>query len=158
MSELTHFDARGDAHMVDVSQKPVTARTAIARGHVKMMPETYAIMTDGSAEKGDVLGVARLAGIMGAKQTSNLIPLCHPLPITKVALELTPDETIPGVIIQATVKTTGQTGIEMEALTAVSVAGLTVYDMLKAVEKTMEISGIRLTMKEGGKSGRFEGQ
>ena len=158
MSELTHFDARGDAHMVDVSQKPVTARTAIARGHVKMMPETYAIMTDGSAKKGDVLGVARLAGIMGAKQTSNLIPLCHPLPITKVALELTPDETIPGVIIQATVKTTGQTGIEMEALTAVSVAGLTVYDMLKAVEKTMEISGIRLTMKEGGKSGKFEGQ
>lgn len=158
MSELTHFDARGDAHMVDVSQKPVTARTAIARGHVKMMPETYAIMTDGSAEKGDVLGVARLAGIMGAKQTSNLIPLCHPLPITKVALELTPDETIPGVIIQATVKTTGQTGIEMEALTAVSVAGLTVYDMLKAVEKTMEISGIRLTMKEGGKSGKFEAE
>ncbi|WP_456389613.1 cyclic pyranopterin monophosphate synthase MoaC [Profundibacter sp.] len=155
-SDLTHFDDSGRAHMVDVSAKPVTSRTAIARGHVKMTPETYAIMTDGSAKKGDVLGVARLAGIMGAKQTSNLIPLCHPLPITKVALELTPDASIPGVVIEATVKTTGQTGIEMEALTAVSVAGLTVYDMLKAVEKTMEISGIRLTMKEGGKSGKFE--
>jgi len=102
--------------------------------------------------------VARLAGIMGAKQTSNLIPLCHPLPITKVALDLTPDPDLPGVVIKATVKTTGQTGIEMEALTAVSVAGLTVYDMLKAVEKTMEIGGIHLTMKEGGKSGRFEAE
>lgn len=158
MSDLTHFDASGQAHMVDVSAKPVTARTAIARGHVKMNGATYAIMTDGSAKKGDVLGVARLAGIMGAKQTSNLIPLCHPLPITKVALELTPDASIPGVVITATVKTTGQTGIEMEALTAVSVAGLTVYDMLKAVEKTMEISGIRLMMKTGGKSGKFEAE
>ena len=123
-----------------------------------MLFRSYAIMTDGSAKKGDVLGVARLTGIMGAKQTSNLIPLCHPLPITKVAVELTPDASIPGVVIEATVKTTGQTGIEMEALTAVSVAGLTVYDMLKAVEKTMEISGIRLTMKEGGKSGKFEAE
>ncbi len=157
-SDLTHFDPKGDAHMVDVSQKPVTARTAIARGQVKMTAATYAIMTDGSAKKGDVLGVARLAGIMGAKKCSELIPLCHPLPITKVALELTPDETIPGVVIEATVKTTGQTGIEMEALTAVSVAGLTIYDMLKAVEKTMEIGGIRLTMKEGGKSGLFEAE
>jgi len=156
MSGLTHFDGKGDAHMVDVSQKPVTSRVAIARGHVRMTPETYAIMTDGSAKKGDVLGVARLAGIMGAKQTSTLIPLCHPLPITKVALDLTPDPDLPGVVIEATVKTTGQTGIEMEALTAVSVAGLTVYDMLKAVEKTMEIGGIRLMMKDGGKSGRFE--
>ncbi|KPU84369.1 molybdenum cofactor biosynthesis protein MoaC [Marinosulfonomonas sp. PRT-SC04] len=155
---LTHFDDSGQAHMVDVSAKPVTSRTAIARGHVKMNAATYAVMTDGSAKKGDVLGVARLAGIMGAKQTSNLIPLCHPLPITKVALELTPDASIPGVVITATVKTTGQTGIEMEALTAVSVAGLTVYDMLKAVEKTMEISGIRLMMKEGGKSGKFEAE
>ncbi len=142
--------------MVDVSAKPVTSRTAIARGHVKMSPQTYQIMTDGSAKKGDVLAVARLAGIMGAKQTSALIPLCHPLPITKVALELTPDADLPGVAITATVKTTGQTGVEMEALTAVSVAGLTVYDMLKAVEKTMEISAIRLMMKEGGKSGKFE--
>ncbi len=153
---LTHFDDSGQAHMVDVSAKAVTSRSAVARGHVKMNAETYAIMTDGSAKKGDVLGVARLAGIMAAKQTSNLIPLCHPLPITKVALELTPDASIPGVVIKATVKTTGQTGIEMEALTAVSVAGLTVYDMLKAVEKTMEISGIRLLRKEGGKSGTFE--
>jgi len=156
MSELTHFDDQGEAHMVDVSAKPVTSRTAIARGHVKMTPETYAIMTDGSSKKGDVLGVARLAGIMGAKQTSTLIPLCHPLPITKVALELTPDASIPGVVIEATVKTTGQTGIEMEALTAVSVAGLTVYDMLKAAEKSMEIGGIRVTLKDGGKSGRYE--
>ncbi|MGR3572864.1 cyclic pyranopterin monophosphate synthase MoaC [Brevirhabdus sp.] len=156
MSELTHFDASGQAHMVDVSDKAVTARTAIAEGAVAMRAETLAIITEGRAQKGDVLAVARLAGIMGAKRTSDLIPLCHPLPVTKVALELTPDPDLPGVRIAATVKTTGQTGVEMEALTAVSVAALTLYDMVKAVEKTMVIKDIRLKMKEGGKSGRFD--
>ncbi len=167
MSGLTHFDQKGDAHMVDVSQKAVTERVAVARGRVTMNPETFAILTAGSAKKGDVLGVARLAGIMGAKQTSALIPLCHPLPITKVALDLQPTPASapdrpginrPGVTITATVKTTGKTGIEMEALTAVSVAALTVYDMLKAVEKTMVISDIHLVMKDGGKTGRFEAE
>lgn len=156
MAELTHFDAKGDAHMVDVSDKAATARTAVAAGCVKMAAETLAIITEGRAKKGDVLAVARLAGIMGAKKTAELIPLCHPLPVTKVGVELTPDADLPGVRIEATVKTTGQTGVEMEALTAVSTAALTLYDMVKAVEKTMVISDIRLVMKEGGKSGRFE--
>ena len=156
MSGLTHFDAKGDAHMVDVSQKAVTDRTAVAEGAVRMSPETLALVESGSAKKGDVLGVARLAGIMGAKKTSELIPLCHPIPISKIAMDLTPDPDLPGVRITATVKTTGQTGIEMEALTAVSVAALTVYDMLKAVQKDMVITDTRLTLKEGGKSGRFE--
>jgi cyclic pyranopterin monophosphate synthase len=153
---LTHFDAQGAAHMVDVSDKPATSRTAVAEGHIRMAPETLALVTEGRAGKGDVLGVARLAGIMGAKRTADLIPLCHPLPVTKVALDLTPDATLPGIRITATVKTTGQTGVEMEALTAVSVACLTVYDMLKAAEKGMEIGSIRLVMKEGGKSGRYD--
>lgn len=156
MAELTHFDGQGHAHMVDVSQKDVTDRIAVAQGWVKMLPETLALITEGRAKKGDVLGVARLAGIMGAKRTADLIPLCHPLPITKVSLELTPDPALPGVRIEAMVKTTGQTGIEMEALTAVSTAGLTLYDMVKAAEKTMEIGGITLVLKDGGKSGRFE--
>lgn len=156
MSELTHFDAQGQAHMVDVSEKEVTDRIATASGCVRMLPETLAIITEGRAKKGDVLSVARLAGIMGAKRTSDLIPLCHPLPITKVAVELTPDEALPGVRIEATVKTSGQTGVEMEALTAVSTAALTLYDMVKAVEKSMEICDIRLEMKDGGKSGRYE--
>ncbi|MDV4167905.1 cyclic pyranopterin monophosphate synthase MoaC [Rhodovulum sp. FJ3] len=156
MAELTHFDGKGDAHMVDVSDKDVTSRTAVAAGHVKMLPETLEMITQGRAKKGDVLGVARLAGIMGAKKTPDLIPLCHPLPVTKVAVELTPDPALPGVQIEATVKTTGQTGVEMEALTAVSVAALTLYDMVKAVEKSMQIGDIRLVMKEGGKSGRYE--
>jgi cyclic pyranopterin phosphate synthase len=156
MSGLTHFDGDGQAHMVDVSDKPVTARIAVAEGHVRMNRETLALITEGRAGKGDVLGIARIAGITGAKKTSDLIPLCHPLPITKVALDLTADETIPGIHITATVKTGGQTGVEMEALTAVSTAALTVYDMVKAVQKDMEISGIRLTLKDGGKSGRFE--
>lgn len=155
-SPLTHFDEKGDAHMVDVSGKPVTDRSAIAEGRVLMSPETLALITESRAKKGDVLGVARLAGIMAAKRTADLIPLCHPLPITKVALALTPDPALPGVTITATVRTSGQTGVEMEALTAVSVACLTVYDMLKAAEKGMRIDGIRLLMKEGGKSGRFE--
>jgi len=156
MAELTHFDTKGDAHMVDVSDKDVTARIAVATGAVKMQPQTLAMITEGTAKKGDVLGVARLAGIMGAKKTAEIIPLCHPIPITKVAVELTPDPDLPGVRIEATLKTTGQTGIEMEALTAVSTAALTIYDMLKAVEKSMVISDIRLVMKDGGKSGRFE--
>lgn len=156
MSELTHFDAKGDAHMVDVSGKPVTSRIAVAEGCIKMLPETLDMITEGRAKKGDVLGVARLAGIMGAKKTAELIPLCHPLPITKVAVELTPDDSLPGVRIEATVKTSGQTGVEMEALTAVSAAALTLYDMVKAVEKSMVISDIRLKLKDGGKSGRYE--
>jgi len=153
---LTHFDEQGHAHMVDVSGKPVTDRIAVARGTVVMSVETLAMITEGRAKKGDVLGVARLAGIMGAKKTADLIPLCHPLPITKVALDLTPDPSLPGVVVQATVKTGGQTGVEMEALTAVSVACLTIYDMLKAVEKSMRIEGIQLMLKDGGKSGRYE--
>lgn len=156
MSGLTHFDAKGDAHMVDVSDKAVTSRLAVARGAVRMTAETLTLITEGRAAKGDVLAVARLAGIMGAKKTADLIPLCHPLPVTKVAVDLTPDPALPGIQIEATVKTTGQTGVEMEALTAVSVACLTVYDMVKAVEKSMQIEGIRLILKEGGKSGRFE--
>ena len=153
---LTHFDDHGRAHMVDVSDKAQTARVAEAEGHVKMCPETLAIVEEGSAKKGDVIGTARLAGIMGAKRTADLIPLCHPLPVTKVAVDLVPDRALPGLRITATVKTTGQTGVEMEALTAVSTAALTVYDMLKAVDRGMELGGIRLTLKDGGKSGRYE--
>ncbi|SOC13014.1 cyclic pyranopterin monophosphate synthase subunit MoaC [Rhodobacter sp. JA431] len=153
---LSHFDGAGKAHMVDVSGKPVTAREAVAEGCVVMAAETLALVTQGTAEKGDVLGIARVAGIMAAKKTAEIIPLCHPLPITKVALDLTPDESLPGVRIRATVKTSGQTGVEMEALTAVSGAALTLYDMLKAAEKGMQIEGIRLVMKDGGKSGRYE--
>lgn len=153
---LTHFDGKGDAHMVDVSDKPVTSRIAVAETHIKMQRETFDTITEGRAKKGDVLGVARLAGIMAAKRTADLIPLCHPLPITKVSVELTPDPVLPGIRIEATVKTTGQTGVEMEALTAASVTALTVYDMAKAVDKAMEIGGLRVLLKDGGKSGRFE--
>ncbi len=153
---LTHFDAEGHAHMVDVSDKAVTDRIAVARGAVRMLPATLALIIEGRAKKGDVLGVARLAGIMGAKKTADLIPLCHPLPIAKVAIDLTPDADLPGIRIEATVKTTCQTGVEMEALTAVSVAALTVYDMVKAVDRGMEIRGIEVVLKDGGKSGRYE--
>ncbi|WP_171099352.1 cyclic pyranopterin monophosphate synthase MoaC [Ruegeria sp. HKCCD7255] len=153
---LTHFDAQGQAHMVDVSDKAVTDRVAVAAGHIRMAQATYDLITEGRAKKGDVLGVARLAGIMGAKKTPDLIPLCHPLPVTKVAVELTLDPDLPGVQIEATVKTSGQTGVEMEALTAVSTAALTVYDMTKAVDKAMEIGGIRVLLKDGGKSGRYK--
>lgn len=153
---LTHFDAKGDAHMVDVSEKDITSRIAIAENHIKMQRETFDIITEGRAKKGDVLGVARLAGIMAAKRTADLIPLCHPLPITKVSVDLVSDPALPGIRITATVKTTGQTGVEMEALTAASVAALTVYDMSKAVDKGMEISGLRVVLKDGGKSGRYE--
>ena len=133
MSGLTHFDAAGQAHMVDVSEKSVTDRVAVAEGFVRMTSETLQMITEGRAKKGDVLSVARLAGIMGAKRTADLIPLCHPLPISKVALELTIDPERPGVRVEATVKTTGQTGVEMEALTAVSTACLTIYDMVKTM-------------------------
>ena len=156
MSGLTHFDGKGDAHMVDVSGKPVTNRIAVAEGAVKMTSETLAVITEGRAKKGDVLSVARLAGIMGAKRTSDLIPLCHPLPITKVAVELTADPDLPGVRIEATVRTSGQTGVEMEALSAVSIAALTLYDMVKAVEKGAVITDLRLEAKSGGRSGDFK--
>ncbi|MGH1413134.1 MAG: cyclic pyranopterin monophosphate synthase MoaC [Pelagimonas sp.] len=156
MSDLTHFNDQGHAHMVDVSDKAVTSRVATAEGWVKMAPETFALITEGRAKKGDVIGIARLAGIMGAKKTPDLIPLCHPLPVTKVSVDLTQDPDLPGLRIEATVKTTGQTGVEMEALTAVSVAALTVYDMVKAVDKAMEIGGTRVILKDGGKSGRYE--
>lgn len=151
---LTHFDGKGQAHMVDVTDKDVTTRTAVAEGWVRMTADTLAL-AQGGAAKGDVLGTARLAGIMAAKRTADLIPLCHPLPLSKVALELTADDQLPGVRLTATVRTTGRTGVEMEALTAVSTAALTVYDMLKAAQKDMEIGGIRVVLKEGGKSGRY---
>ncbi len=154
--ELTHFDDAGQAHMVDVSAKPFTDREAVAEARVYMSAETLALVMEGNAKKGDVLGVARLAGIMGAKKTSELIPLCHPLPITRAAVDLEPVPDWPGVRITATVKTSGQTGVEMEALTAASTAALTVYDMLKAAEKGMRIEGLRLMRKTGGKSGIYE--
>ena len=156
MSKLTHFDGDGNAHMVDVSDKPVTDRVAQAAGYVRMESDTFDMITEGRAKKGDVLSVARLAGIMGAKKTADLIPLCHPLPIAKVSVDLTADPDLPGIRITATVKTTGQTGVEMEALTAVSTAALTVYDMVKAADRAMQIGGIRVILKDGGKSGRYE--
>lgn len=158
MSEFTHFDAAGNAAMVDVSEKPVTSRTATARGAIVMEPETLQMIVSGGHKKGDVLGIARLAGIMGAKKTSDLIPLCHPLGLSKVSVDLEPDESGTRIEIEATAKVTGQTGVEMEALTAVSVAALTVYDMCKAVDKGMRIEDIRLVFKDGGRSGRFEGE
>ncbi|MBF9036571.1 cyclic pyranopterin monophosphate synthase MoaC [Rhodobacterales bacterium HKCCE2091] len=158
MAGLTHFDAEGRAHMVDVSDKPATARVAVAEGHVHMATSTLEHVVAGTAKKGDVLGVARLAGIMAAKKTADLIPLCHPLPLSKVAVELEPDPALPGVRIVATVKTTGPTGVEMEALTAVSAAALTVYDMLKAVDRAMTVGGVRVLLKSGGKSGTYEAE
>ena len=158
MSDLTHFDAEGRAHMVDVTEKAVTDRVATAAAFIKMQHETFALITEGRAKKGDVLGVARLAGIMGAKKTADLIPLCHPLPLSKVAIDLDADPDLPGIQIRATVRTTGQTGVEMEALTAASTAALTVYDMLKAADRAMEIGGLRVLLKDGGKSGKYEAQ
>ena len=154
MTSLTHFDAEGRAVMVDVSDKPETARSASARVNVLMQPETLALIRSGQARKGDVLGTARLAGIMAAKRTADLIPLCHPLPIAAVTLDLKPGAD--GVEITATVRTNGRTGVEMEALTAASVAALTVYDMCKAVDRGMRIDGLRVVHKSGGKSGVFE--
>jgi cyclic pyranopterin monophosphate synthase len=152
---LTHIGASGEAHMVDVSAKDDTVRVAVAEGFVRMKPETLAVIRDGNAKKGDVIGTARIAGIMAAKQTSNLIPLCHPLMLSKVTVEILEDAHLPGLRVEATVKLTGKTGVEMEALTAVSVTCLTIYDMAKAVDKTMEIGGIRVLEKSGGKSGDF---
>lgn len=156
MKGLTHFDDQGRAQMVDVSGKAETRRIAVAEGQVVMLQATLDHVTAGTAKKGDVLGVARLAGIMAAKKTADLIPLCHPLALSKVTVDLVADPALPGLRITATVATTGPTGVEMEALTAVSVAALTVYDMLKAVEKGMTIGAIRLNRKEGGKSGTYE--
>ena len=152
---LSHFDTAGNAAMVDVSDKPVTGRTATARARVMMRPQTLALIQSGEAKKGDVLGVARLAGIMAAKRTGELIPLCHPLPITAISIDLAPDPAGPSVEIEATVRTTAQTGVEMEALTAVSVAALTVYDMCKSADRAMCIEAIRVVHKAGGKSGEF---
>jgi len=155
--KLTHFDEAGRAAMVDVSGKAETSRTAIARGRIVMAPETLALIQGGQVGKGDVLGVARLAGIMAAKRTSDLIPLCHPLMLAKVTVDLTP-ATPDAIEIEATVKVTGQTGVEMEALTAVTVAALTVYDMCKAADRGMRIEAVRLVHKSGGKSGTYQGE
>ena len=153
MPKLSHFNDQGQAHMVDVSNKDITSRIAMAKGRIIMKAETLAIIMDGSAKKGDVLGIARLAGIMAAKKTSELIPLCHPLPISKITIDIEPITSENSIEIQSMVKTTGQTGVEMEALTAVSITALTVYDMVKAVDKTMKITDIRVILKDGGKSG-----
>ena len=155
MTRLTHLDKSGAANMVDVSEKAVTARTARAEGRVITAPETVALIRKGDAKKGDVLGTARLAGIMAAKRTHELIPLCHPLLLSKVAVDCVIDEALPGVRVTAEVKVSGQTGVEMEALTAVSVACLTIYDMVKAAERGMCIEGIHLVEKRGGKSGTY---
>ncbi len=158
MTGFNHFDGNGNAQMVDVGSKPVTARRAIVKGYVKMDPATLKMICDGTAKKGDVLAVARLAGIMGAKQTAALIPLCHPMGIEHVKIDFDTDYNLPGVIITGTCSVTGATGVEMEAMTAVSVAGLTIYDMCKGVDRGMEIGAIRLTHKSGGKSGVFDGE
>jgi cyclic pyranopterin phosphate synthase len=152
---LSHLSGRGEARMVDVSAKPATEREAIAEGRVLMQRKTLDIVRRGDSKKGDVLGAARIAGIIAAKRTHELIPLCHPLALTQVEVNVTPDAKLPGVRVRARVKVAGQTGVEMEALTAVSVACLTIYDMVKAVERGMRIEGIRLIEKSGGKSGRF---
>jgi cyclic pyranopterin phosphate synthase len=159
MGSLTHFDAQGQAHMVDVGGKNATHRVAVAAGRIEMLPATLAIIESGTAKKGDVLGIARIAGIQGAKRTSELIPLCHPLALTRVAVEFTIEKqaagTAPAVACTATAETVGPTGVEMEALTAVQVALLTIYDMCKAVDRGMTITGVRLLEKQGGKSGPY---
>jgi cyclic pyranopterin phosphate synthase len=155
VAALTHIDASGEARMVDVSAKPATDRTAIAEGRVIMSKATLELVRSGNAKKGDVLGVARVAGIMAAKRTHELIPLCHPLALSKVTLDIVPDEELPGCIVRATVKVTGPTGVEMEALTAASIACLTIYDMIKAVERGVRIEGLHLVEKKGGKSGHY---
>ncbi len=156
MAELTHFDNNGNAHMVDISEKQISFRIAKAACSVHMSLETLKIISDGSAKKGDVLSVARIAGIQGAKRTSELIPLCHPISLTKVNLDLVLNEKLPGIEIIATAKTTGPTGVEMEALTAAGVSALTVYDMVKSLDKSLIIKNLRLILKDGGKSGRYE--
>ncbi len=155
MSRLTHFDEAGRAQMVDVGDKAETHRVAIAGGRVRMQPETLRVIVEGRASKGDVLGVAQVAAIMGAKRTHELVPMCHPLALTAINVALTPDEATASILIEAQVETRGKTGVEMEALTAVSVAALTVYDMCKAVDRGMTITGVRLLEKHGGKSGSF---
>ena len=152
---LTHIDAKGEARMVDVSAKPATERTAVAEGRVIMSKATLELIVSGNAKKGDVLGTARVAGIMAAKRTSDLIPLCHPLALSKVTLDIAPDKKLPGCIVRAAVKVTGPTGVEMEALTAATVAALTIYDMVKAVDRAMTIGDIRVTSKTGGRSGAY---
>jgi cyclic pyranopterin phosphate synthase len=153
--KLSHLTDRGEARMVDVSTKPVTERLAVAEGRVVMTPKTLAVVRQGNAKKGDVLGIARIAAIQAAKRTHELIPLCHPLPIAQVKVDLVPDAELPGIVVRAQVKVAAKTGVEMEALTAVSVACLTIYDMVKAVERGMRIEGIRLVEKSGGRSGRY---
>jgi cyclic pyranopterin monophosphate synthase len=152
---LTHIDARGEARMVDVSAKPATERLAVAEGHVIMSKPSLELIVSGNAKKGDVLGTARIAGIMAAKRTSELIPLCHQLALSKVTIDIVPDAKLPGCLVRATVQVNGPTGVEMEALTAVSVACLTIYDMIKAVERGVRIEGIHLVEKKGGKSGSY---
>jgi cyclic pyranopterin phosphate synthase len=158
LRRLTHLGRSGAARMVDVSAKAATERLAVAEGHVLMAETTLDLVLSGNAKKGDVLGTARIAGIMAAKRTHELIPLCHPLPVSQIAVDIEPDRKLPGLCVRATVRVTGQTGVEMEALTAVSVACLTIYDMVKAVERGMRIEGIRLIEKSGGKSGHYRGK
>ena len=156
MSALTHLSATGEAHMVDIAGKAVTQRVATAVGRVVMQPETLALALSGNAKKGDVFATARIAGIMAAKRTHELIPLCHPVMISKISVDITPDATLPGVHVRATVKVSGQTGVEMEALTAVTVACLTIYDMLKAADRFMVLDAISMIEKSGGKSGDWK--
>ncbi|MBL4725209.1 MAG: cyclic pyranopterin monophosphate synthase MoaC [Rhizobiaceae bacterium] len=156
MTKLSHIDAKGEAHMVDVGAKDITNCEAVVTGSISMLPETLAMILEGNAKKGDVLGTARIAGIMAAKKTSELIPLCHPLALTKVTVDIEPDETLPGFQIRATAKVNGQTGVEMEALTACSITCMTIYDMAKAVDRGMVISDIKLIEKSGGKSGTWK--
>ncbi len=156
MTGLTHISASGEAHMVDVGDKDITTRIALAEGCVVMKPETLDLIIAGDAKKGDVLGTARIAGIMAAKRTHELIPLCHPLALSQVVVDLVPDKSLPGVRVRATAKVSGKTGVEMEALTAVSVACLTIYDMVKAADRFMRIEGIGMVEKSGGKSGDWK--
>lgn len=156
--DLSHLNTRGEAHMVDVGEKQITSRTAIASGHIKMLPDTLKLVEEGKAKKGDVLATARIAGIMAAKKTSDLIPLCHPLALTKVTVDIEPDHELPGYQVTATVSLSGKTGVEMEALCAVSTTCLTLYDMLKAVDRGMVISQIKVLEKHGGKSGSFKAE
>ncbi|EAU51259.1 molybdenum cofactor biosynthesis protein C [alpha proteobacterium HTCC2255] len=155
MSKLNHFNDQGQAHMVDVSNKETTSRVAVAKARILMNSNTLEIIKNGDAKKGDVLGIARTAGIMAAKKTADLIPLCHPLPITNVNIDLRIEPSNNSVEIEATVKTNGQTGVEMEALTAANITALTIYDMVKAIDKTMKITDLRVTFKDGGKTGQF---
>lgn len=158
MNELSHFNQQGEAYMVDVGAKSVTHRTAVSIGRIEMLPETLEHIRSGNNKKGDVLGVARIAGIMGAKRTADLVPLCHPLALTKVEIDLQTQDSPPAVLCQATVETRGQTGVEMEALNAVQITLLTIYDMCKAVDKGMRIEGVRLMEKRGGKSGEWRAE